>query len=395
MNSKERKEVRYQRRKAKRLAKRQEHFSKYDNADLLSSMNNLHVSAIKCAKGVRWKTSTQKYEYNKLMHITKTRKEILKGRKLAKGFICFELCERGKVRKIKATKIEERVTQKTLCREILIPAISPYLAYDNGACLKGRGTSFAIKRTAVQLKNYYKHYKTNEGYILQFDIKSYFDSIPLLMLKGMLINDFKDETIRKSITDLIMSFKKYGDIGIGLGSEISQISAIYYLNDLDHYIKDQLGHGLSNRYMDDGYIIFRTKEEAVNCKKLLYKFIESYGVKFNEKKTQIVKLEKGFSFLKVRFVLHSNGKIDKILNKDRAKRERRKLKKYRKFVEQGIMTPTDVAKQVSSVIGDMRKFKSYNQRLSIVKLFNKLFKEYGRRINIYGKITRFNTCTTS
>lgn len=397
MNSIERRENRYRRRKAKRLEKRREHFAKFDDISKVSSMNNLNKSAKKCAKGVRWKTSTQKYEYHKLMHCTKTKKEILENKNLAKGFICFDLTERGKVRSIKATKIEERVVQKTLCREILLPALRPYLVYDNGACLKGKGADFALNRTIVQLRKYYNRYKTNKGYVLLFDIKSYFDTIPHEILIDMLSRDFTNPQIIKIITDLIMAFKKYGKVGIGLGSEISQISAVYYLNDVDHYIKDQLGYGLSNRYMDDGYIIFRTKEEANVCLRQLKVFIKKYGIKFNEKKTQIVKLERGFKFLKVRFILKPNGKVDKILNAERVTRERRKLKKYKKFVEQEIISIVDVETQISSVLGDMKRYKSYQQRVNLAILFNELFNQFGRRINYNGRIERIriNTCAAS
>ena len=386
MTSEERREARYQRRKEKRKLKREKHFLLYDDEKKLTSLNNLRKSVKQCSKGVRWKSSIPRYNHNYLYYITKARLDILQNKNITKGFICFVVYERGKLRKIKAVKIEERVIQKTLCREVLLPALKKYLITDNGACIKGKGTQFAIKRCTQQLCRYFKE-NGNEGYVYQFDFKSYFDSIPLDGLYRMLLEDFKDGIIRKILYDLLDSFRKFGDHELGLGSEVSQICAVYYLNKFDHLIKDQMGVKSYNRYMDDGYLLFKTKEEAKQCHKLLSDFIKSLGISFNSNKTHISKIENGFTYLKVRFLLKDNGKVVRTISSSRFVRERRKLKKYRKFVDEGIMMIDDVCQQASSVMGTFKYAESYHARRNLQKTFNKLFnKDYHRRLKINGKI---------
>ena len=139
--------------------------------------------------------------------------------------------------------------------------------------------------------------------------------------------------------------------------------------------------------MDDGYLLFKTKEEAKQCHILLSDFIKSLGIKFNANKTHISKIENGFTYLKVTFLLKGNGRVVRTISSSRFVRERRKLKKYRKFVDEGIMTIDDVCQQASSVMGTFKYAESYHARRNLQKTFNKLFnKKYHRRLKINGKI---------
>ena len=66
-------------------------------------------------------------------------------------------------------------------------------------------------------------------------------------------------------------------------------------------IKDVLRMKFYERYMDDGLIISRSKEKLRECLEALRRLCAEHGIKLNEKKTQIIKLTRGFTFLKVRF----------------------------------------------------------------------------------------------
>lgn len=48
---------------------------------------------------------------------------------------------------------------------------------------------------------------------------------------------------------------------LGIGSQISQISGIYYPSKMDNYCKIVKGIKFYGRYMDDTYIIGNSKEE--------------------------------------------------------------------------------------------------------------------------------------
>ena len=119
MTSEERREQRYQRRKAARLKKRQETIGKYDDFERVASLNSLYEAAREASKGVDWKASVQRYNSLLLFNISKTRAELLAGKDIRRGFICFDICERGKLRHIKSVHFSERVVQKSFCTNII------------------------------------------------------------------------------------------------------------------------------------------------------------------------------------------------------------------------------------------------------------------------------------
>lgn len=79
MNSIERHEARYQRRKAKREAKRRTLLNKYDNFDRVSSITSLMKANFESRRGVLWKASVARYN----MHFFKN--SVCANRKLAQS----------------------------------------------------------------------------------------------------------------------------------------------------------------------------------------------------------------------------------------------------------------------------------------------------------------------
>lgn len=153
--------------------------------------------------------------------------------------------------------------------------------------------------------------------------------------------------------------KCFGDKGLGLGSQVSQIAAIALPNRIDHYIKDVLGMKAYERYMDDGLIVHRSKAKLRECLGHLKRLCAELGIKLNEKKTQIVKLTRGFTFLKVRFRFGKNGAIVRRACNKGIKHMRDKLKIFRRWVDSGRMTLEDVNTSLTSWRGHMKKFHSY------------------------------------
>ena len=98
-------------------------------------------------------------------------------------------------------------------------------------------------------------------------------------------------------------------MGLGLGSQVSQIAALALPNRIDHYIKDTLGMKHYARYMDDGCIISESKAKLELCLRELRRLCDELGIRLNPKKTQIIKLTRGFTFVKVRFRYGVNGKV--------------------------------------------------------------------------------------
>lgn len=367
MTSKERHEARYQRRKAKREEKKRQRNEGY-TFEAVTDFKNLRKSFYEARKGVNWKASVQRYGCNVLKNTMQASADLRAGKDISKGFIEFDLCERGKRRHITSVHISERVVQKSLCDYGIVPVIEKSLIYDNGASLKGKGTDFARERLKKHIRQYYRKHGA-DGYIIMGDCHDFFGSIR---------HEIVEENMRGMITDqrlcdLAMSFVHPFERGLGLGSQVCQILAVSYQNSIDHSIKEVHRCKWYGRYMDDFYIICSTKEEAREILKDVTKKYADMGITLNPKKTQIVKLSHGFTWLQDRMYLLPSGKVVDKAGRASITRNRRKLKKLAVLFHEGKITYDSVRSFYDSHAGYLKHKDGYHAKCNMDKLFNELF----------------------
>lgn len=195
INSKERHEARYQRRVANRQAKRQDLLGQYTFENVFS-YENLYKAYLECRKGVAWKRSTQACISMAPLVVARLHKALMSGKFKSKGFYEFNIFERGKERHIKSVTIEERIVQRCLCDNALVPLLSRTFIYDNGASLKHKGYTFSQNRCEKHLRDHYHKYG-NEGYVLVFDFSKFFDNISHRVAKEILREHIADARILK------------------------------------------------------------------------------------------------------------------------------------------------------------------------------------------------------
>lgn len=293
------------------------------------SFESLMKAASECRKGVNWKASTQMFWANQLRWCATLHRELEEGRYKPRGFNEFDITERGKTRHIRSVHITERCVQKSLVQNALRPAIEPRLIYDNSASIKGKGTEFALRRLKQHLAQHYRKHGRAGG-VLVMDYASYFDSISHKILLSMLRNVLADDRVYELTKLFIDAFP--GDYGLGLGSEVSQTSAVFYPNDVDHYIKERLHIKGYGRYMDDSYIIHEDIGYLKKCRREIGKLLsDKLELELNPKRTMIVPLDRGsFTYLKKRISITESGKILMRLSRKNVTRHRRKLKRLAK-----------------------------------------------------------------
>lgn len=378
MNSAQRHEARYQRRLKKRISKKNDKLSQLGNYDDVFSYDKLYDSFYLCRKGVRWKGSIQSYEATLLLSTLKIF-IIMKNRKFKPmGFLEFDIIQRGKKRHIRAVIIGERCIQRTLCDNYLSPLIGSKLIYDNGASIKGKGIDFTLNRLKCHLSRYYRKYHTNEGYVLQYDFHSYFDNIDHDILLKNLDKIIPDKEIFKVIEKMIRCF---GEKGLGLGSQVSQASAIFYPTLLDRIIKEELKIKGYCRYMDDGILICHTLEEVEQCKKRLFEVCDKLNITINEKKLTVSKLSKPFIFLKKRIFMTDTGKIVMRIGREATLRARRRLKKLAKkaYDPKEKFTVPNLYQCYKSWYGMSKRFMNYYIVQNYRKLFLSLITKYEQK----------------
>lgn len=369
MKSSERHELRYQRRRALRDARKRKYAASYDDFDSVFTYEHLYESYRKCTLGVRWKGSIQKFMMFASRDTYRTYKRLHDGTFKHDPFYEFDIIERGRPRHIRSVTVRERGVQRCLCDYALVPLVTRSFIYDNGASMINKGYSFAIRRIQTHLHKYYRKHG-HDGYILIFDFSKFFDNVSHEVISRIIDRAIYDERLRMVTKDFVNAF---GDIGLGLGSQISQVLALASANELDHYIKDVCRISYYGRYMDDGYLIHEDKAYLEKCLKGILEICDRLGIKINKKKTFITKLSHGFSFLKARFYLTSSGKVVKKIYKVSVTKQRRKLKKLRKKVDAQIMTIEDVYMSFQSWRAYAHNFNAYHAICNMERLYNELY----------------------
>lgn len=195
-----------------------------------------------------------------------------------------------KERRIVSQNVQDKIINHLVARNILYPAILPCLLDVNVASRKGFGTSeglaLADKFHSI-CKARYKHY-----YILKCDVSKFFASIDHDILKEKLKRKIKDTDALKIIFDIIDEEKN----GLSIGAMTSQALAIFYLNDMDHYIKEVLKIKYYVRYQDDFLLFHPSKKYLTYCLNELNKFLEKEKLTLN-RKTRIYRDTNNFIFL--------------------------------------------------------------------------------------------------
>lgn len=381
-----------------------------DSQDLqhISNANTLIDAFDKAKDGSIWKASVQRYEINLLRNVAKTQEQIRAGTYEQMPFYEFELSERGKVRPIKSQHVSDRIVQRATCDNVITPALSNYIIYDNSASIVDRGISLARKRVEVHIHRYYRQYKSNEGYILQIDFKKFFDNIQHDKVKAAFAEKIKDKEMMQFISKLIDAFQidvsymtdeqyenalnevfdslKYRQIpnkradgskmlkkSAGIGEQISQNIGTFFPTPIDNYCKIVKGLKYYARYMDDIYIIHPDKEYLRQLLKEIETIAKDLGLIINWKKTQISKLSKGFTFLKIKYRLTDTGHIVRRLSRDAITRERRRLKKYARLHDAERITYPEIKNAYNSWRGNVEKFDSRRSVRNLDLLFDDLY----------------------
>ena len=308
----------------------------------LFSLDMINTCAYECTRQSRWKETTQRYLSNLLLNNIELRDEVLSGNYKVRPTVDFTLNERGHIRQIEAPVVRDRIVQKTITNNILIPLLRPCLIYDNFASLEMRGTSFARKRFDIMLRRYFVKNRT-DGYALLIDVRKYFNSIDHEVLKQLIAPKIKDlEPRTVDLIHYIIDTSSKTGVGLNLGSEAPQIFAVYYLNPVDQFAKVVKGCKYYGRYMDDIFVLGKTKSELQALLSEIKEVLSKLKLEVNTKKTHIVKLSHGFTYLQVKYNILPSGKIIKRASHDKIVRERRRLKAFKRMLNDGKMTELEI-----------------------------------------------------
>lgn len=292
----------------------------WDFFNQLFSFRNLYRAHLRSRNSKREVPSVVDYEMHISSNITRLRYNILQGVYAINSYKTFYIYE-PKKRLIQACAYVDRIVQHCLCDNYLTELIDSKLIYDNCACRKNKGLDFAVRRVKKHLQGFYKQYGT-DGYCLRVDISKYFQSIDKEIVLKKLNRHVTNRYIMGLISRIVLG---YGSEGLPIGNQISQTLAIYYLNDVDRFIKEVCRVKFYTRYMDDFFILHHDKAFLEDLTRLIREECEKDKLTLNAK-TMIIPIKQGIDFIGKNFMLEENGAVTVRLRQVNKRRIYRRIK---------------------------------------------------------------------
>lgn len=343
--------------------------------DKVCSFKSLYKAMYKCRKNVMWKDSVAGFVKNGLVNCYKLRKQLMEDTYKIDKYSVFTIYE-PKKREIVSTRMKDRVFQRSLCDNYLYEAMIKSFIYDNCACQLNKGTGFARDRLACHMQRYFRKHGL-DGYVLKCDLSNYFGSTPHSVAKNAVLERTGDDWINYHTDKIIESFNQgeNPNVGMGLGSQITQLTQLAVLDKMDHLIKERLGIKQYIRYMDDFILFHPDKEYLKYCLEVISEHVTSLNLTLSAKKTQIFQLKQGVKFLGFTFHLADTGKVIRKLTKENVIHEKKKLKKLKKLADSGIMTKEHVDECYMSWKAHAKQGNTHNLILSMDNFYKNLWKE--------------------
>jgi RNA-directed DNA polymerase len=199
----------------------------------------------------------------------------------------------GQTRPLGIPAVRDRVAQEVL-RQLLSPLFERLFHDDSYGFRPGRNCHQAVERV-LEL------HRQGHVYVLDADIKGFFDNIPHEVIMAGVAAEVADG----NILGLVERFLKAGvledgvfritKIGTPQGGVISPLLANITLNSLDWHLHE---HGCRFvRYADDFVVLCQTETQVREAFALVQEHLTSLGLSLSAEKTKMNKFREGFAFL--------------------------------------------------------------------------------------------------
>jgi len=311
--------------------------------------------------------------------------------------ICFISFEPTK-REIFAADFRDRIIHHLIFNYIN-PIFERLFINDSYSCRKNKGTSYGIERLNHFIRSCSENY-SKDCYILKLDIKGYFMRIDKALLyqkveeavKNSKKFDFSAEFLlpliykvifhnpvenciikgsRQNWTGLPKSkslFFAAKDRGLPIGNLTSQLFGNVYLNDFDHFIKNNLGCKYYSRYVDDFVIVNRDKKYLKSIIPIIGGYLKNnFFLDIHPNKIYLQHFSKGVKFLGTEIKPHRMYVCNRIKGNfyKRIRGWETLLSKRKKIL------PKDFVEKIlcgtNSYLGLMQNFNTYRLRRKMIE----------------------------
>ncbi len=221
--------------------------------------------------------------------------------------------------------VRDRVAQTAL-RMVIEPIFEREFAEESFGFRPGRSCQDALRRVDELLKS-------GHPYVVEVDIRGYFDAIPHERLMEEVERHTADGRVL-GLIEAILQAKVMEELtaweaesGTPQGGAISPLLANIYLNPLDWKLA-QAGWAMV-RYADDLVVLCRAPETAEQALATICQWMEEAGLELHPEKTKIVAMTQAgahFDFLGYRFWRGKNGRLRRFIRPKSRQKLRESIK---------------------------------------------------------------------
>jgi len=215
------------------------------------SMDNLFSAHINARKGKTHYKEVQMVDANPALYLTNIQQMLEEKTYTTSKYRVFTKIDKKKEREIFALPYyPDRIIQWAIV-QVLEPIWMDAFIKGTYSSLKGRGIHKALMDLKHDLQNGH-----DTRYCLKFDIKKYYPSVDHAILKQIIRKKIKDPEVLKLLDEIIDS-----NNGVPIGNYLSQYFGNLYLNDFDHWMKEECHVKYYYRYCDDVVLLQPDKRD--------------------------------------------------------------------------------------------------------------------------------------
>lgn len=226
--------------------------------DKIVNLDNLQIADKKAKRGKLSQKEIREYFENREGNLETLYNILINGEFKTSNYSVFKVYEPKERVISKLPFFPDRVVQWGLYLQ-LKKIFTPTFTVDTYSAIKGRGIHKLSNNLTKALKDV-----SGTKYCLKIDIKQFYPSVDNDILKDKIRRKIKCKRTLDLLDNIIDSAK-----GLPLGNLLSQLFANIYLNELDHYIKQDLKVKYYFRYCDDICILSSNKQELHNILHIL------------------------------------------------------------------------------------------------------------------------------
>lgn len=271
------------------------------------SLENLYAAARKARKRKTRQEDVERFELHRERFLRQLADQLAEGRWRPSPYRCFVIHD-PKTRTISAAPYRDRVVHHALCN-VIGPILERRFVADSFSCQEGKGTMAGRERC--------RRYTNRYRFVLKCDIQRYFESIDHEILLARLARIIRCPATMDLCRRIVSSHRESGpptayfdgdDLlaamrprGLPIGNLTSQLLANFYLDDMDHRIKEGWRVPGYARYTDD-FLLWADDREFLKTSKLaLASLLGESRLCLHPRKTRLMPCRVGVPFLGFRF----------------------------------------------------------------------------------------------